>query len=619
MSILERAPHLPPESEDDGCNVEYKWRVNGKGDAFERRVSQLVWRMAQGAGEALIEVGYHDDGSPVGLPEEALEASLAMLQRLAEAADAEASVVRRMAGTEGICAEVLVRRAARTGAPMIEVRIALAGNVDSGKSTLSGVLTRGGLDNGRGAARLSSFNHAHEVSTGRTSSISRRILGFDATGRVVNYNEETADAGTPGSLGPLVEVTEVAARAAKMVTLTDLCGHERYLKTTVAGLAHSPDYVLLVVGANNGVQKMTREHLGLAFAMRIPVIVVLTKCDSLTPDNVKKESLAEIRRVVKGAGKRMLYPVRSADDAVRAAGAVGGSFVTRTPGATLLEEEEEEEAAAVSTEGETGVEVEGTAEAGEGGPAVGAASSPGVVPRHAHSDMVLPLFQVSAVTGMGLDLLRRFLNLLPPRGNWTARVAEKTQIVIDANFHVVGVGTVASGIVEAGAVHLGDTLLLGPDSNGRWQPVPMRSLHVRRSAVKTAYAGQEVGIALKKIKRPFLRRGMALVDPALRPCSVLVFDADIVILSSHSTTIKLNYQPVVQAGVVRQAAAVQELARPLLRAGDRGRVRFRFIRRPEYVRVGDRLVFREGRCRGIGVIRAVYDMHSTEELPPLSR
>lgn len=33
---------------------------------------------------------------------------------------------------------------------IVEVRIAVVGNVDSGKSTLTGVLTRGGLDDGRG-------------------------------------------------------------------------------------------------------------------------------------------------------------------------------------------------------------------------------------------------------------------------------------------------------------------------------------------------------------------------------------------------------------------------------------------------------------------------------------
>lgn len=42
-------------------------------------------------------------------------------------------------------------------------KIAVIGNVDSGKSTLVGVLTKGMLDDGRGAARLRVFNYPHEV------------------------------------------------------------------------------------------------------------------------------------------------------------------------------------------------------------------------------------------------------------------------------------------------------------------------------------------------------------------------------------------------------------------------------------------------------------------------
>ena len=52
-----------------------------------------------------------------------------------------------------------------------DVRIAVIGNVDSGKSTLVGVLTKGIMDDGRGAARTKVFNFSHEQANGRTSSI----------------------------------------------------------------------------------------------------------------------------------------------------------------------------------------------------------------------------------------------------------------------------------------------------------------------------------------------------------------------------------------------------------------------------------------------------------------
>ena len=50
----------------------------------------------------------------------------------------------------------------------MEIRCAVVGNVDAGKSTLLGVLTHGELDNGRGLARQRLFRHKHEAETGRT-------------------------------------------------------------------------------------------------------------------------------------------------------------------------------------------------------------------------------------------------------------------------------------------------------------------------------------------------------------------------------------------------------------------------------------------------------------------
>ncbi len=51
--------------------------------------------------------------------------------------------------------------------------------MDSGKSTLIGVLTKGIPDDGRGGARLRVFNYPHEIENGRTSSIAHEIMGFD--------------------------------------------------------------------------------------------------------------------------------------------------------------------------------------------------------------------------------------------------------------------------------------------------------------------------------------------------------------------------------------------------------------------------------------------------------
>ena len=54
---------------------------------------------------------------------------------------------------------------------VIPLKIAMVGNVDAGKSTLVGVLTKGELDDGNGSSRTKILNFNHEQESGRTSSI----------------------------------------------------------------------------------------------------------------------------------------------------------------------------------------------------------------------------------------------------------------------------------------------------------------------------------------------------------------------------------------------------------------------------------------------------------------
>jgi len=71
---------------------------------------------------------------------------------------------------------------------------------------------------------------------------------------------------------------EISVQAAKIVSFIDLAGHERYLKTTLYGLTSgAPSCVLLVVGANAGLIGMSKEHLSIALALSVPVVVCVTK------------------------------------------------------------------------------------------------------------------------------------------------------------------------------------------------------------------------------------------------------------------------------------------------------------------------------------------------------
>jgi translation elongation factor EF-1alpha len=120
-----------------------------------------------------------------------------------------------------------------------ELRVVMTGHDNAGKSSLLGVLTSSDKDNSRGKARLSLLRHQHEILSGRTSSISRQVIGFNAEGEMLNF-----------STSMTVEGIVENSLDGRIVSFVDTCGHSRYLKTTFAGVsAARPHLVCLVVSA----------------------------------------------------------------------------------------------------------------------------------------------------------------------------------------------------------------------------------------------------------------------------------------------------------------------------------------------------------------------------------
>jgi GTPase len=145
----------------------------------------MNWRLQEGQGEALYEIGVEDCGTLSGVNSEELEASLTTLKKMADRLGASITILyERKLENDRHIVEVLVRKVP-DDQHFIDLRVAVLGTVDSGKSSLVGVCTHGELDNGRGRARLNLFRHLHEIQTGRTSSITHEILGFNNLGEVI--------------------------------------------------------------------------------------------------------------------------------------------------------------------------------------------------------------------------------------------------------------------------------------------------------------------------------------------------------------------------------------------------------------------------------------------------
>lgn len=73
---------------------------------------------------------------------------------------------------------------------------------------------------------------------------------------------------------------------------------------------------MLMVGANAGIVGMTKEHLGLALALSVPVFVVVTKID-MCPPKILQENLRLLIRILKSPGCRKVpVTVKTPDDVV---------------------------------------------------------------------------------------------------------------------------------------------------------------------------------------------------------------------------------------------------------------------------------------------------------------
>lgn len=497
---------------------------------YELILSKIRNLVEEGRGETIFEVGVGDDHEN-GLLEDELQAAIATLESISSTLDADCVRLREKAGDGGRkSVQHLIRKRA-DDKDFMEIRVAVVGNVDAGKSTLLGVLTHGELDNGRGFARQKLFRHKHEAESGRTSSVGNDILGFDSHGKVVNQPDH-------GSL----DWVKVCEKSSKVITFIDLAGHEKYLKTTVFGMTgHVPDFGMLMVGANAGIVGMTKEHLGLALALSVPVFVVVTKID-MSPPNVLQETLKLLVKILKSPGCRKVpVMVKTADDVVISA----TNFV---------------------------------------------------------SERLCPIFQVSNVTGENLDYLKMFLNLLTTRSPNTDN--QPAEFQIDDTYSVPGVGTVVSGTTLRGSIRVNETLLLGPDPLGHFHPIAVKSIHRKRMPVNEVRSGQTASFSLKKIKRSQIRKGMVMVAPAVNPQSCWEFEGEILVLH-HPTTISTRYQAMVHCGSIRQTASIIRMSSECLRTGDKALVLFRFVKHPEYLKEGQKLVFREGRTKAVGNVTKV--------------
>ena len=560
----DEAKYWVEAEEDLGC-VEYKLKlVNVNSSRFEHLVTQLKFRLSQGEGKCEYLLGVEDNGFCRGLKQEHLKRSVCTLVSMcnsltsgtsacddnlvalkcvqamdtmdetpiedSSSASAAANVtsshqnqphhshsqsssslsqqqlyslaVKCFEGYQGKYVKACIRLIPKQHAcSYTELRVAMCGAHNAGKSTLMSVLTHGEdrkplLCNGQGQARSRVFTHKHEVESGRTSSIAHESVAYGKNGMCLNY--QTSSACWP--LTPL----EMSREAGKMLRLFDLSGHERYLKTTCYGMTCLvPDFVMLIVSAQEGVSEMTREHATLARALGSPIFVVVTKID-----------------LIEGNQK------------ILSRGSSGGAVGTVAVGAAAVGMEDLQETKVYQEVkdmlGEkTIMHVKSIEQAKEMSKKLGKQTCnefKGVSSMNDGSENIVPVIGVSCVNGFHLDLLHAFLKKLRPRDyrrrsssntklnsletlenlNASSKAAEVIQqqqqkllhFQVHKTYEVPKVGHVLFGTMLSGKVKVGYQLLLGPLEDGSFSPVRVKSIQRSQVPVNKLTAGQTGTLAL---------------------------------------------------------------------------------------------------------------------------
>jgi len=440
------------------------------------------------------------------------------------------------------------------------IRVAVVGNVDAGKSTLIGTLTSSSLDDGRGRSRTSIMKHRHEIESGRTSTATTHLMGFRHTGEPIAGRDSIR-------ANKRKSEDEIARESYRIVTLIDLAGHEKYLKTTIHGVSSGmADYGLVLVNSRHPPTHMTQHHLNLCCSFGIPLIVVFTKTDGC-PVHALKNSKEEVCKLLRApdVGKKP-FMVRNEQDVATCIGKMNS---------------------------------------------------------------LAPIIETSCVNGEGLGLLRKILFALPKRRRHEKKLNRPFEFLVEDIFNVPGVGSVVSGFVNAGELSVGSTstVYVGPTDDGTFLTTVAKSAHISRINTGHISSGQSacLGLSLKKDDRSKLRRGMVVLKDS--PTSTREFDAEICVLKGEGTTIRKSYQAYVHILNVRQSAYARHIeivnTNPLglppshaaqnddddegivLRPGSRAKVRFEFAKRPEYIRSGMRMLFRDGRVRGVGIVTGI--------------
>lgn len=173
------------------------------------------------------------------------------------------------------------------------------------------------------------------------------------------------------------------------------------------------------------------------------------------------------------------------------------------------------------------------------------------------------------------------------------------------------------GLLTKGVITERTQVKIGPLDNGSFVSVEIETIHRNKAPCRVVRAGQSASLSFVgsfEDNFPFVRSGMVILGTdAAHPCGSYFFQASVSVLH-HATAIYQGFQTTVHIGSIRQTAIIEGImGKKGLTTGTTASVLFRFVRHPEYVKTGMRVLFREGSTKGIGHVTQVFPLNKKLE------
>ncbi len=196
-----------------------------------------------------------------------------------------------------------------------------------------------------------------------------------------------------------------------------------------------------------------------------------------------------------------------------------------------------------------------------------------------------PIAPVSAYTGQGLDDLLRILGevlaLAPPHP-----AGGPPRLFIDRAFSMDGFGTIVTGTLKEGALHVGDEVIIEPDG----LKTRIRGLQSHKQSIDKALPGSRVAVNLTGLHPTDLRRGQVLTTPGRLKSSKRV-DVRLQAWQDAPAILKHNMEITFHSGAAETMGRLRLLEGDALPPGEETWAQIE-LRSPVAVSRGDRFIIR---------------------------